>query len=445
MKNILFLLLFLPFNTFSQVVTTVAGTGIQGYNGDGMLAITSDIFGPSGVFVDKNHNVYFSDAGNYRIRKINTSGVITTIAGNGLIGYDGDNGPATSAKIRLPYGVFVDDTGNVYFTQVHNGCVRKISTSGIITTVVGTGVWGFAGDNGPATSALMKDITDVILDSLGNIYIADIGNERIRKVDTAGIITTIAGGGSVLGDGGPATSAQLTSPIGITIDKLGNLFIAESGGYRIRKVDNMGIITTIAGTGIGGYNGDNIPATAAQIGARDVAVDNKGNVYISEGGDGFTLGIKGRIRKIDAAGIITNVAGYGVGGFNGDYLPPLDTKFTVITSITFDGLDIYISDENNNRIRKIANFLDVGTTEKQMPSISMYPNPSNGKFSISIEGLKMQIVTIIITNVWGKEVQKFDIKTNSIEPVNLVVPSGVYFIKASTEHFSTTNKLTIVK
>ncbi len=445
MKKFLFLFFLLPYTTFSQVVTTVAGTGIQGYNGDSMLALTADIFAPQGVFVDKNHNIYFSDAGNYRIRKINTSGVITTIAGNGLIGYDGDNGPATSAKIRLPYGVFVDDTGNVYFAQIHNSCIRKISTSGIITTVVGTGVWGFAGDNGPATSAVLKNPTDVFLDSLGNMYIADADNNRIRKVDTAGIITTIAGGGSVLGDGGPATSAQLMGPSGIALDKQGNLFIAENRGYRIRKVDNMGIITTIAGTGIGGYNGDNIPATAAQIGSYDVTVDNKGNVYISEGGDGFTLGIKGRIRKINAAGIITNVAGSGIGGFNGDYLAPLDTKFHEISSITFDGLDIYISDENNNRIRKIANFLDVGTTEKLVSSISIYPNPSNGKFNLSIAGLKTQLVTIVIANVWGKEVQKFDIKTNIVEAVNLEVPSGVYFIKAATEDFSTTSKLTIIE
>ena len=215
--------------------------------------------------VDASGNLYIADTGNNRIRKVSATGIITTVAGNGSAGYSGDGGPATSAQLDGPEGVAVDGSGNLYIADTCNNRIRKVSATGIITTVAGNGSAGYSGDGGPATSAQLSLPAGVAVDGSGNLYIADSGNNRIRKVSATGIITTVAGNGSpgYSGDGGPATSAQLNQPAGVAVDASGNLYIADSSNNRIRKVSATGIITTVAGNGFDGYSGDGGPATSA--------------------------------------------------------------------------------------------------------------------------------------------------------------------------------------
>jgi hypothetical protein len=249
------------------IIDTVAGNGSWGYSGDGGPATEAMLSYPRGVAVDASGNIYIADLYNHRIRKVDTSGIITTVAGNGDEGYSGDGGPATEAMLDFPFGVAVDASGNIYIGDTHNYRIRKVDTSGIITTVAGNGAWGYSGDGGPATEAMLDFPCDVAVDASGNLYIGDVYNQRIRKVDTSGIINTVAGNGSwgYSGDGGPATEAQLHGPFGVTVDASGNLYIADYDNQRIRKVDTSGIITTVAGNGSRGYSGDGGPATDAML------------------------------------------------------------------------------------------------------------------------------------------------------------------------------------
>ena len=205
---------------------------------------------PSGVTVDGAGNLYIADTNNHRIRKVDTSGVITTVAGTGVSGYSGDDGLATAAQLNNPYGVTVDGAGNLYIADRSNHRIRKVDTSGVITTVAGTGAYGYSGDDGTAITAQLNFPYGVTIDSIGNLYIADSFNHRIRKVDTSGVITTVAGTGAQgnSGDGGAATAAQLNSPSNVTVDSAGNLYIADTNNHRIRKVDTSGVITTVSGT-----------------------------------------------------------------------------------------------------------------------------------------------------------------------------------------------------
>ena len=236
--------------------------------------------------MDGAGNLYISDQSNQRIRKVTAAtGIITTVAGNGTAGYSGDGGPATSAELNFPAGVAVDSAGNLYIADYNNSVIRKVHTSGIMTTVAGNGTGGYSGDSGPATSAELYLPIGVAVDGAGNLYIADTGNQHIRKVDASGIITTVAGNGTAgySGDGGLAISAQLDRPTSAAVDSAGNLYIADTGNQRIRKVNASGIITTVAGNGTNGYSGDSGPATIAELyNPVGVAVDGAGNLYIAD-------------------------------------------------------------------------------------------------------------------------------------------------------------------
>ena len=263
------------------VITTVAGTGIiggfaEGFSGDNGPATSAQLAFPAGVAVDSAGNLYTADNNNLRIRKV-SNGVITTVAGTGMYGFGGDNGPAASAQLIDPQAVAVDSAGNLYIAEANR--IRKVS-NGVITTVAGTSSFpgGFSGDNGPATSAQLSSPSGVAVDSAGNLYIADTGNNRIRKV-ASGTITTVAGGGPSLGDNGPATSAQLSSPSGVAVDSAGNLYIADAGNGRVRKVSN-GVIGTVAGGGSSLTNSG--PATGAALGVNGLALDSAGHVYFSD-------------------------------------------------------------------------------------------------------------------------------------------------------------------
>ncbi|PCH67244.1 MAG: hypothetical protein COC01_06190, partial [Bacteroidetes bacterium] len=350
-KVIVPLVFFLTTTVNAQIITTIAGTDTAGFSGDGGPADSAQLYYPYGVEVDAQGNVYIADRGNQRIRKIDTAGIITTIAGTGTLGYSGDGSAATSAQIYFPYGIEVDAQGNVYIADQYNHGIRRIDTAGIITTITGTGTLGYSGDGGAATSAQLNYPSGVEVDAQGNVYIADYSNHRIRRIDTAGIIITIAGTGTggYSGDGGAATSTQLNYPSGVEVDAQGNVYVADLSNQRIRKIDTAGIITTIAGTGTQGYSGDGGAATLAQLSSpAGVEVDAQGNVYIADQGNQ-------RMRKIDTAGIITTIAGTGTAGYSGDGGAATSAHLFQLTGVEVDAQgNVYIADQGNNRIRKIA-------------------------------------------------------------------------------------------
>ncbi len=344
------------FTLNAQTIYTVAGNGTAAYGGDGGPATLSQVNDPHGVATDAAGNVYISDYENHRIRKISTTGVITTIAGTGFGAYDPtqDGGPATAAWIKWPTGIAVDPSGNVYFSDMGNNRIRKISTSGIITTIAGTLASGYGGDGGPATAAQLFGAWGVAIDLAGNVLIADQLNNRIRKVNMAtGIITTIAGMGftGFGGDGGPATSSacKLNEPTGVAVDGAGNIYIADNSNNRVRKINTSGIISTIAGIGLPyGYTGDGGPASIAKLYyPKGIAADNAGNVYICDWNNNA-------IRKINTSGIINTIAGTGVAGFTGDGMAAVSTQLNQPTGVAvrYDG-DVFIADNFNNRVRRI--------------------------------------------------------------------------------------------
>jgi hypothetical protein len=301
-----------------QVITTIGGDGTDNTSPDGAAAVYSSIFTPSGVRKGYGGNIYFCEFGAQKVRLITPAGNLATIAGNGTPGYSGDNGPAINASIYNPSSVITDDAGNVYFIDQQRSVIRKVNTSGIITTIAGAAGYGHSGDGGPAAQAKFFDISTIVFDKAGNMLIAEYEGNSIRKITMAtGIVTTIAGFHTEIGfsgDGGPATRARLYGPMGLAVDNTGNIYIAEADNRRIRKVSTAGIISTIAGTGaIGpGGGGDGGPATAATFDhPYDVAVDNAGNVYVLD----FN---QYEIRKITPAGIISHYTGTtGNAGFNG--------------------------------------------------------------------------------------------------------------------------------
>jgi uncharacterized protein (TIGR03437 family) len=266
------------------VVTTYAGDGVAGYSGDSGPAIDAQLHSPGSIACDGSGNLYIADQLNSYIRRVGTDGTITSVAGNGTPGFSGDGGPASAARITVFNGIAVDSAGNIYFADDSTSRIRKIDVNGIIATVAGNGVAGFSGDGGLATSAQLSSPSGVAVDSAGNLYIADANNFRVRKVSATGIVSTIAGTGAqgYSGDGGPASSALLGRVDGIAIDASGNLYIVD-GVVRIRKISAGGIITTIAGSAASGYAGDGGPATSAQLSRPTaLAVDASGDVFIAD-------------------------------------------------------------------------------------------------------------------------------------------------------------------
>jgi sugar lactone lactonase YvrE len=395
-------------------LTMIAGTGVPGFSGDGGPAASAQLNAPTGLAMDLSGNLFIVDSGNYRVRKVTAAGIISTIAGNGYAdnnvefgpatsaslsrleavavdaagnvfivaanrvfrvssagiitnfagtgqgyGFSGDGGPATSAQLSQPMGVAVDAAGNVFIADWGNGTIRKVSPAGIISTVTGNGTSGFSGDGGPATSAQLSRPAGVAVDAAGNLFIVDSLNQRVRKVSSAGIITTVAGTATpgFSGDGGPAASAQFNfrigEPNGVAVDAAGSLFISDGYNQRIRKVSSAGIIATVAGNGTSSFSGDGGSATSAQLTAVGVAVDAAGNLFIVDAGNQ-------RVRKVSSAGIITTVAGTGTPGFSGDGGPAASAQFNFVTYGRLSGVavdvagNLFISDTDNARVRKVS-------------------------------------------------------------------------------------------
>jgi sugar lactone lactonase YvrE len=309
------------------IITTVAGGGTN-YPGNGGQATDAQLNDPVGVAVDASGNLFISDRLNYqRVYKVDTKGIMTTVAGSGT-NYPGDGGQATNASLSQIEGVAVDASGNLYIADFNNNRIRKVDTTGIITTVAGNGIDGYSGDNGPATHAEMRSPIGVAVDASGNLFIADWENYCIRKVNTNGIITTVAGGGNAgySGDNGPATHAQLDMASGVAVDAYGNLFIADLYNSRIREVTPNGIITTVAGNGNFGYSGDNGAATNATLNAPyGVAVDASGNLLIAD----F---LNSRIRKVGLAGYPTLTLNNVTAANAGNYTVVITSPYGSVTS-----------------------------------------------------------------------------------------------------------------
>ena len=349
-------------------ITTVAGVWSMGdrYCGDGGLATSACLYNPYGVVVDAIGNIDIGDTLNQVIRKVMPGGTITTMAGNNSLGFgnSGDDGPATSAQLGDPSGVAVDGVGNLYIADTMNNVIRKVTLGapGTITTVAGggsgcTGETDSVGDGCPATSAQFANPYGVTVDGSGNLYVADTYNFRVRKVTPSGTITTVAGNGKIgySGDGGPATSAQLQYPYGVAVDGAGNLYIADRYNNVIRKVTpgTPGTITTVAGGGSGCTGetdsvGDGCPATSATLNAPfSVAVDGAGNLYIADAYNNV-------IRKVTPGGTITTVVGNYVAGHSGDGGAATSASLNTPYGIAVDGAgNLYVADTYNNLVRKV--------------------------------------------------------------------------------------------
>lgn len=354
---------------YSQTITTVAGViGSPGYAGDGGQAKDARFNQPRAVATDSEGNLYIADMRNRVIRKVNNNGLISTVAGNGTAGNAGAGGPATAAQLAQPTGMTIDNEGNVYIADYNSSVIKKVTTSGIMTIFAGTGTEGFSGDHGPASQAKLYRPTAVAVDKDGNVFISDASNKVIRKVSKSGIITTVAGvpgRAGYAGDGGPATKALLTQPAGIAVDNSGNIYIADPSNSVIRKVNPAGIMSTFAGNGTAGYSGDNGPATKAQfqIGSpQGLAVDPAGNVYASDYQNHA-------IRKINTKGIISTIAGTGAPDYAGDGGPAILAKIWYPIGIATDiAGNVFITDSYNNTIREI-----VSSCNAPMPSFELQP------------------------------------------------------------------------
>jgi sugar lactone lactonase YvrE len=380
------------------VITTVAGTGVAGYSGDGAAATSALINAPSSLAMDAGGNLFIGE-GN-QVRRVDAAGIISTVAGNGTAGFSGDGGPATSAQMS-PQAIYVDANGTLYIADGNR--IRTV-TAGIINTIAGTGDPGFAGDGGPAASALLNFPAGLWVDSAGSLLIADSLNNLVRTIDSTGIITTSAGAPHFAGDGGPARSALLQNPSGVAVDVQGNVYIADTSNNRVRMVEaSTGNLATMAGSDFAGYSGDDGPATSAQLfGPVAVATDATGALYISDGGDigiflgpspgyrvrtvspsgtirtlaggadqasvsplGLAIDANGntyfadqanhRIRKVTASGVISTLAGSGVRGFSGDGGDAAAAKMTQPSGVAVDTAgNLYIADTGNNCVRKVT-------------------------------------------------------------------------------------------
>ncbi len=406
-----------------------ASTGTGGYTGDNGYAVSAELNSCTGVTFDGAGNVYIADRGNNAVRKVNTLGVITTIAGTGTAGYSGDNGPAISATLSAPYSVAIDGAGNVYVADGGNNVIRRINSGGGISTYAGTGSAGYSGDGFAASTAQLNNPEGISLDNYGNLYIADAGNHVIREVYSTGQINTIAGTGGSFGysgDHGPANAAQLHSPSAVAIDIYGNVYIADRNNNAIRKIDNAGDITTIAGNGFVGSGGDNGPAASAQLHSPSgISIYGFGNIYISDEGNNV-------IRKIDTAGTITKFAGSYLNGYSGNGGLAVNAEMSTPSGLAVDGLErVYIADYDNNVVRLVSSTVPAGVSiVANAGTMNVYPNPTSGNVTIDVPG--SGTTTITVMNVAGSTVKEVSSSTQKISLDLGDLAAGTYLLKATT-------------
>lgn len=416
----------------SQIITTIAGKGTFGFSGEGGPAINAEFDFLAGVTCDKWGNIYLAERYMSVVQKIDTNGILTRFAGNGLSGYTGDGGTATNARLSMyAAGMVTDTIGNLFIAC--EGTVRKVNTLGNISTVAGNNSYGYSGDGGPATAAQFMATSGLCLDRTGNLYIADEQSHTVRMVNTSGIISTIAGTGiaGFSGDGGLATNAQLTSPVGIAVDDSGNLYIAASYNYRVRKVNTAGVISAVAGGGgsFGLVVSFGSPALNLQLNAPiGIATDNQGNIFVS-------AIVNDVVHKITPDGKAYTIAGTGDEGFSGDGGPGTAAQLHSPTMICVDpDGNVIIVDKANARLRKVW----LGTTyipyiPREAAHISVFPSPAaGGSFTCYLQSDTNESVHLFITNTLGRVMYTAHCTTNTDVPLSLPLPPGMYFISATT-------------
>jgi hypothetical protein len=423
----------------AQVISTFAGNGMGGVSTDGVAATATKIGAPGAITTDREGNVFFATS-NYKIKKVDNLGIISTIAGNGIGGYSGDGGPATNATIGGIWETAIDTAGIIYIADHSNNCVRSIDKFGIINIFAGTCDnsfhIGYTGDGGPATAANFYLPSGVAADRFGNVYISDMYNNVVRKVHN-GIITTFAGTGTGghSGDGGPALAAQLRKPIGLAVDSIGNVYISDSLFY-VRKVDISGIITTVAGFKQG-FAGDGGPAISAKIDyVGGLAIDNKGNLYICDQGNR-------RVRIVNASGIINTYAGTGVAGYNGDGIPANTAQLNTLNGVAVDNSGcLYIADGQNYRVRKVTAATGIAPEiENKTRQVFLYPNPADKQVSVIAE----KNGQLLINDIVGRRVLSYKVaagKNDISLPAEL--PQGLYHCKFIDEHNALYGELELV-
>ena len=434
--------MFISLQMNGQVITTIVGiAGVAGHTGDGGPATLATINDPYSVAVDVKGNVYIVDEINSRIRKVDASGIISNFAGTGsTAGFNGDGIAATAANLSSPGGIAVDKIGNLYI--VDDSRIRKVDTAGIITTIAGNGILGFMGDGGPATAAEISSGSGIVLDQLGNIYFPDI--LRIRRIDTNGIITTIAGNGSGgnSGDGGPATDAQIyVATSGMAIDSSGNLYFADGLYCNIRKVNTAGIISLYAGTSTRtdcGFYGNGGPVTAARFhGPGGLAFDKWQNLYVCD----FENSV---IRKISSAGIITTFAGTDtVAGYSGDGGLAINAKLNGPVDIAIDSAgNIFFAEQTSNTIRKISpggGMINEIRTVEESKALHIYPNPVAADGILHIDNV-MSPSQYSIRSVIGDLIQEGNLATGS-NSLLLTISPGIYLLEIDNKQTRQTTKI----
>ena len=418
----------------AQIITTIAGASIftgpgsGTFSGDSGLATAADMDSPCSIAIDSNGNVFIADENNLRIRKINTSGIINTKAGISPVhGFGGDDSIATGARFCDLGYIKLGPDGNLYIPDVCNNRIRKIDGAGIITTYLGDGSLCSCGDGGLVAVAQTERPVGITFDYGGNMIFSEAYN-HVRKIDVSGYVSLVAGASAIdgdSGDGGPATDAHLNLPQDIATDYLGNIYISDSRNSIIRKVDPYGIITKFAGTDtVFDYFGDGGAATNAKLYfPTGIITDGEGNVFFSDCGNNV-------IRRIDhATNIITTVVGNGTQGFSGDSGLATNAQLYHPAGITFDRYgNLYIADWLNNRIRKVTNVgvpLRVrGTVERGAEGVLVYPNPAGKEINISA-GIGADVT---ITNLLGQTLIKTTMH-KSIEPIDIGgLANGVYMV-----------------
>jgi len=425
MRKVLLLLLLLPVMVSGQVIETIAGSSVIGYSGNGGPLAGALFSRPDKAIFDGAGNMYIVEENNNIVRKISTSGIVTTYAGNGTYGYSGDGGQATNAQLHQPGDIAFDKKSNLYIAEFNS--IRKVSTSGIISTVGGTGVSGYSGDGASATNAQMYDPIGLVLDKSGNLFFSDGGYHCVRKIDTFGIITTIAGNGTpgFSADGTPATAALLHIVGYMALSPDGELYM-PCYDQRVRKIDAAGIIRTVVGTGTNSYTGDGGQATDATL-MQPIAVmfDAAGNLYISDD-------LAYVVRKVTTDGIITTIAGKGTPGFSGDGGPATDAQLNYdanCSAIDAYG-NLYIGDPVNNRIRRIVyDEAAVNNVNKVTNNITIYPNSATYELTIKSAG---EIDGVEVVNMMGQVVvASQNSKQKEVVLDIRALPAGVYFVKVN--------------
>ncbi len=430
-----------PIVVRSQNINTVAGTpSSASFGGDGGQATNAQLDQPYDVKLDASGNMYISDNSNYRLRKVTAGGIISTFAGNGTLGFSGDGGQATAAEMSYPGALGIDASGNVYFGDNLNNVVRKITPAGIITTVAGNHLLGggYSGDGGQATAAELDGPQAVVFDKNGNMYIPEYGNNVVRKVSVSGVITTIAGnqlaGNGYSGDGGQATDAELDRPEGIAFDASGNMYIADGQNDVIRKVNTSGIISTYAGIYPGGnFSGDGGQATAAELSYPiGIVIDGGGYMYIADQDNHV-------VRMVNPSGIISTVAGNNTlgNGYSGDGGPATAAELSFPTGLSLDASNLlYIADEENDIIRKVSTPLAV-TEVHANSELHIYPNPASNMVYVQLKNASGNI-NLSLYNMIGQQVITKSAEAN--KNINFSVEGlseGTYLLKVQCEDGST--------